>query len=943
MKIIKNKAFRFFIFLLGFAGILTAIICVFSEAFRLSYNSSLDKVPYVETEYVKERVADTAQSLIDNAAYKKIYDEQNIGQRKLNIKNYDDGKKETITIDEITDDTDLKQTFLMQEFNKQSSYYSYSLYDLNNINMKSVDSFIKIKLNDYLNIIKEKGYKYDDSYLGYYDEEEIIPEEETSPGLDDSQAKNDLSDNDRNDTDREALEKIYNKLSRFCDKNENVNLDEISYFIYEDDSFLIYSENCHYIFRSGIFTPIGHQNLEAVNDEYVYVADSEKELNNEQLDDHILKSEMYCSKMEVMYVSLSEKEREAISDSLHELNMYDLGGNDTAIYSFDGKEVAGGMKSVDYHLEQISKSDDSSAKSYDELKKELSDSSDIYIEYDAKRQKLVQWNKDESENKRDFDYINNINDKGIEQTLKEANISFVYGAKIYNTRSWASVEQKLFETAGKVPFAGLLAVIGIIIFLAAVVILTISEGRELIWFDKIPYFFQATILCIFITIVGVCISVLSETRSLAIDLFTNEMTAIAAGIILVCFIVYILCAAIYLSMIRRIKAKRFLDGFISVKVFRWLKKIVLTISRKISGKTGLIIFLVAYLVMNFIVSLGIISGAYPGSFAGTFVLLLLLAALNIGFILYMIKYYTDMQELLKVTRCIEDGNLDAKVQSDKLSFNVRELGDSINNLGDGLAKAIEDSVREERTKAELITNVSHDIKTPLTSIINYVGLLKNEEISNQKAVEYIDVIDKKSERLKQLIMDLIEASKTSTGNIELEKMNLNLIELLGQAVGEYEDKFGEKSLDIVKTYETENAVIYADGRRIFRIIDNVLGNVYKYAMPGTRVYMDLKIKEDSVNNNDSLNASTTDLAENNTNVSRYVELSIKNISKEMLNISPEELTERFVRGDKSRSTEGSGLGLSIARNLTELHDGTFNVDIKGDLFEVKMAFPMITE
>jgi len=198
-----------------------------------------------------------------------------------------------------------------------------------------------------------------------------------------------------------------------------------------------------------------------------------------------------------------------------------------------------------------------------------------------------------------------------------------------------------------------------------------------------------------------------------------------------------------------------------------------------------------------------------------------------------------------------------------------------------------------------------------------VDLLKKEQIDNEKARGYINILDQKSQRLKQLIMDLIEVSKTNTGNIELERTNLNLTELLDQAFGEYEEKMAAADLEPVRNIQAEDAVIYADGRRVFRIIDNIFNNAVKYAQPGTRVYIDLN------RNNDS------------------IIFSVKNVSREMLNISAEELTERFVRGDRARHTEGSGLGLSIAKNLTELQDGTFRIQIDGDLFKVEITFPAV--
>lgn len=300
--------------------------------------------------------------------------------------------------------------------------------------------------------------------------------------------------------------------------------------------------------------------------------------------------------------------------------------------------------------------------------------------------------------------------------------------------------------------------------------------------------------------------------------------------------------------------------------------------------------------------------------------LILLAAE--GFAGYrLLKYSAGVEKVLRVSRSIENGDLQAKTDPGALSYNIRELGVSLNNIGTGLSKAVESSIRDERTKAELITNVSHDIKTPLTSIISYVDLLKGVPIENESAKEYIRVLDQKAQRLKQLIMDLIEVSKTGTGNIELERINLDLSELLEQALGEYEEKMAACGLIPVKTVHTADAVIFADGRRMFRIIDNILENVVKYAQNGTRVYIDLDEQNDMSGR-------------------RFV-LSVKNVSREMLNISAEELTERFVRGDRSRHTEGSGLGLSIAKNLTELQGGTFRIEIDGDLFKVELTFPAV--
>ena len=243
----------------------------------------------------------------------------------------------------------------------------------------------------------------------------------------------------------------------------------------------------------------------------------------------------------------------------------------------------------------------------------------------------------------------------------------------------------------------------------------------------------------------------------------------------------------------------------------------------------------------------------------------------------------------------------------------------INDISNGFENAVEESMKSERMKTELITNVSHDIKTPLTSIINYVDLLKEEKIDNEKAIEYIGILDNKSQRLKKLIEDLVEASKASSGAIKLNIEKINLNELLNQAIAEFEDKFKKKELEIVLDFDNKknpNSPIYvnADSRYLYRVVENLFGNISKYALENSRVYIEAKKNDNTV------------------------KIIFKNISKDKLNISSEELMQRFVRGDKSRTTEGSGLGLSIAQSLVELQNGKFSLQIDGDLFKVEIEF-----
>ena len=266
---------------------------------------------------------------------------------------------------------------------------------------------------------------------------------------------------------------------------------------------------------------------------------------------------------------------------------------------------------------------------------------------------------------------------------------------------------------------------------------------------------------------------------------------------------------------------------------------------------------------------------------------------------------------------IVSGDMENKIDTTYMFGDIKDFADSLNNINLGLQSAIDDKMKSERFKTELITNVSHDIKTPLTSIVNYVDLIKKEECGNEKIKEYIDVLDRQSIRLKKLIEDLVEASKASTGNlsVELEKCNLSL--LMNQAIGEFYEKLELNNLQVIQSQENQDIYIMADGRRLWRVIDNLLNNICKYAMSGTRVYIDLKRKNDKAI------------------------VTFRNISNTPISLSSEELTERFVRGDRSRNTEGSGLGLSIAKSLTELQGGSFAVSADGDLFKVVLSFGII--
>ena len=268
---------------------------------------------------------------------------------------------------------------------------------------------------------------------------------------------------------------------------------------------------------------------------------------------------------------------------------------------------------------------------------------------------------------------------------------------------------------------------------------------------------------------------------------------------------------------------------------------------------------------------------------------------------------------------IAKGNVDYQIDTSHMIGEEKKLAEKINILKDGLKEAVNKSVKDERLRSELITNVSHDIKTPLTSIINYVDLIKREQVDNEVVRKYIEVLDNKSQRLKHLIDDLVEVSKVNSGNITLDITTLDFMELVKQTLGEFEEKFEQKGLLVVPKLLDTQAMIEADGRRVWRIFENLFNNIYKYGMPNTRVYIDSFSK------------------------GGWVGVVIKNISEHSLNISASELTERFVRGDVSRTTEGSGLGLSIAKSLAEIMGGQLIIYLDGDLFRVTVVFPLKEE
>ena len=260
------------------------------------------------------------------------------------------------------------------------------------------------------------------------------------------------------------------------------------------------------------------------------------------------------------------------------------------------------------------------------------------------------------------------------------------------------------------------------------------------------------------------------------------------------------------------------------------------------------------------------------------------------------------------------GDMDTKIETAHMYWDFKRHGENLNDISRGMQIAVERQLKSEHLKTELITNVSHDIKTPLTSIINYVGLLQRDP-GEEQAKEYLEVLDRQSKRLKKLTEDLVEMSKASTGNLPVNASRRSISELLTQALGEYSERLDKAQLEAVLNLPDREAFAWVDGTLLWRVLDNIFSNACKYALPGTRFYIDASVSESRV------------------------KLSFKNISRDRLNVPADELMERFVRGDSARSGEGSGLGLNIAKTLTELQGGTMELFVDGDLFRVDVAFP----
>ena len=447
-----------------------------------------------------------------------------------------------------------------------------------------------------------------------------------------------------------------------------------------------------------------------------------------------------------------------------------------------------------------------------------------------------------------------------------------------------------------------LAAVGIVVWLIGLCYMTVaaakrSEDKEvhLTNFDKIRTEIPIALLFVF----SICLT------ALGMRVHSQSYGVMSRMVIVGTFAVLADCCfmGMYLSLVRRVKA----DTFFENSYLHWLLVNLKDTmhNRYLGNRMTLVIWGIV---------LSNVAIAYLAFHCGYIWAYILLAIFLVFTLIYFSQRVIQRRKILEGIEQITQGKFDYKLNLSEYQGDEYQLAEGINHIGEGLANAIGESVRDERMKANMITNISHDIKTPLTSIINYIGLLRREKIDNPSAESYIEVLESKAMRLKQLMEDLLDVSRISSGNITLQMDDIDLVELVRQTGGEFNEKLEQKGLNVISKFPKEAVMIYADGRQLWRVIGNLYNNTAKYAMPDTRVYAEVA--------KDGYEATFT----------------MKNISEKLLNVDADTLAERFVRGDESRSTEGSGLGLSISKMLTELMGGKFEIDLEDDLFRVKLTF-----
>lgn len=504
-----------------------------------------------------------------------------------------------------------------------------------------------------------------------------------------------------------------------------------------------------------------------------------------------------------------------------------------------------------------------------------------------------------------------------------------------------TLDQNFHQAKNNLPVALAMTAICLLVYVLCAVYLTVASGYRaeteeitLLWTDRIPNDLHlllsgSLVMLGFAGAVGFPAQILDATQGFQ-KLLTLAGAGCAMGIGGV-LLEWLTSAA------RNLKRRQFWRNTLIAKFFRFLKKnwkrfrtAIHNVKEDIKEhaipkhrmenlRASILFLFVGYLMINVVLIAVTFLALRDALHGDPFAFLIfgpLTALFNIIVLISMWKTVIALDEIMTAVSKTRQGDLSYPLKTEKMPRPLRKFGEDVIGMQDGMRTAVDEAIKGEHMKTELITNVSHDLKTPLTAIVNYVDLLKKCEISDATAQEYIGVLEEKSERLKHLIEDLVEASKATTGNLKLNFIKVNLYELAMQAVGENEDALEAAGLDVRLNTPEQEPILYADSQKTWRIIDNLISNVKKYALAGTRVY--IEVGEDN----------------------GYGVFSIKNVSRDPLDVPVEQLTQRFVRGDASRSTEGSGLGLSIAQSLCELQGGALVISMDGDLFKVTVHIPL---
>lgn len=530
---------------------------------------------------------------------------------------------------------------------------------------------------------------------------------------------------------------------------------------------------------------------------------------------------------------------------------------------------------------------------------------------------------------REFIYVNGDVVDPISKFGSRNMFSVINKSKNYNIEIWAATQRSIYKddefskgehdfSAFKHDYYGILstaissALISIILFTVLIVTAGKSahyEEPKTIFFDRIFNEIQYILLGGYIVLVSLSLASIASSMEISDTDFEKIFMLISVyGTLL-----YIGCMAVFLSFVRLIKSKKYIENFLVYRAISGTVRLVMGIIRGTLFNPFVIGGMAGLGLINILA--GVLS--YNNLSGGGILFLLMVMAIDGFAIKRTYEFLKSLKTLTTASGLVVEGTMDYDFSDERISKSLLPLAENILQIKEGIKNAVDKELKIEKMKANLITNVSHDLKTPLTSIITYTKLLKDKDLSDDEATQYIEIIDSKSEKLKRLIEDIVEVNKASTGNIIVELGQLNLSEVVNQISGEYEDGLSEKNLKLVTSSEKKNVEVTADGKLVFRVFENLLDNILKYALGGTRVFVDVDVEGE------------------------YGVVTIKNITNHSLeSISEDDLADRFVRADESRSSEGFGLGLSIADSLIKSMNGEFEITIDGDLFKTRVKLPL---